>query len=440
MAYFPNGNRPYPTYAAAYPTNPITTPWPSPITTASNAFAQPNQNAPQPTRYPMAMNAYPQQAPALGANHWYSGPANAAAANNNPQSMVISLNAPKLSAEDIKKNFWLKVGATTISIVAGLGIATYFGMKILPQRIAAEMGHQFHKALLGNSSKEGVGEILNDIKNNTLTLDKSAQETLAKDWGHREAVELYDNKKDLQKFVADVTPHTSISRTGGLTLQDILRNTLTKDFMKELWVERIQIREQLACAINDLKELMLSEADQEKLVALARHHKNSTIEALMENKKFSALPPAAKAQVLQEVCKVLPLSDSLSLLLKDATTKTFDEPFKQEQLNSIMSTLKGQLVDDELLAEAKKSETVQAALQKLAPEASVAVQRQTVLDNISIQDALALVAQGSIDKTLAPEYMETKTQDVLSRMNESMKKAPLLTRYLSSFILPKASP
>lgn len=148
------------------------------------------------------------------------------------QPVVVTVNAPKWSDDDIRKNFWMKVAATTISFVAGIAIVGFVGLKILPERIAAAFGRQAHKSLLANLDKKYIHKYLNEIKSGALIGDQNTVKKLKDRWEHVHIDELYKNKKKRNKFLADIEPYVQIKDTLASNAQQVFDATITPEYVE----------------------------------------------------------------------------------------------------------------------------------------------------------------------------------------------------------------
>ena len=220
------GYRPYPAASASYRALSQPTPWPTLPVTNNNVFTQPARaNNIQPIT-----PAYARPAAPIGGGHWYSSLMNPP---HPPQSMVISLNAPKLTSEEARKNFWMKVGGTTLSIVAGLGIFAYFGMKILPHKIVQEMISQAHKSALNSLTLKSLETLITKINHGELIEDQKVLKTIKEQWGSRKPKDIYRNKKEFTQFKAEIEQHIPTCDILALITQDVVSKAATPELTQE---------------------------------------------------------------------------------------------------------------------------------------------------------------------------------------------------------------
>lgn len=72
------------------------------------------------------------------------------------QTPVIYANPAALSQQEKQKKYWSKFMLNTGSTLAGLSLAAYFGMKILPKAIVNEMGVQVKNNLLSKNTRKAM--------------------------------------------------------------------------------------------------------------------------------------------------------------------------------------------------------------------------------------------------------------------------------------------
>ncbi len=221
------GYRPYAVASTGYGALSQPTPWPTLPATNNNTFSQPipRYNA-QPASSPYTRPIAP-----AGGGHWYSSLMNLP---QSPQSMVISLNAPKLTPEETRKNFWMKVGGTTLSIVSGLGIFAYFAMKILPRKIVQEMCAQAHRSAINSLTPKSLETLLEQIKNGEIIEDPKALKDIQTKWGSRDPLAIYRNKKEFAQFKTMIEPHIHLCDILALISQDIFYKAATPEFIQKL--------------------------------------------------------------------------------------------------------------------------------------------------------------------------------------------------------------
>lgn len=445
MAYYPSGNRPLPAYPAGYRYAPMAKPAPWPAAplhiapTFNTFYGQPAPRStmpftspllPRPSQFPQAPQPY------YGAPQWYHGTAAP------PPAMTISVNAPKMSREDIKKNFWLKFAATTASFVAGMGIVSYFGMSILPHRIALALGDQTHKSLLRNLSPESINELLEHFKNSTT----DGLQKLHATWGNKTGEAIHQDKTLFKQFRADITPHTSGTQIAGFTCRQVINETLTEKFLNKIWFEHFKPEEKLASTFNDIKAALVSPSNQEKLVEKVAD--NATIKALLNNRKFSELSEVEKATVIKETCKIVPLSDATGLFIQESSAKALDTEFKEKQLGGLVDILKQQLVSPadqaKLVAKVAHHQSVKDLLNDREFSTLSEIERKGVLAEackiVPLSDALSSLLKDSGNQVLNDEFYKTLTAKLVQGLDSSLAESETWIGGFFRKFLPVKSP
>lgn len=309
MATFPSSNRPFPAYNTSYA---YTAP-----PTAPSVYSQPaNLGYPSPATMPYANpTASSRFFQALPQPHlpWLSN-----MLGQPQQPMVISVNAPKMSNEEAKKTFLLKVAATTTSFVLGIGILSFVALKLFPQRIAMEIGAQTHRSLMNTLDKKSVAEVLEKIKKGELGNDFETCKKLHDKWGHKNADTLYKNKKEYKQFTKDIEPHMQVSDTLGLFGKQLTRATFTPDFMqeqlisfckkslsldaKQFLLDRILVNQEAKAALTNAgyaegqKLAQFTENEQTKILNVAYKYTSFTdvMDSIASNSGKTALQAAFK--------------------------------------------------------------------------------------------------------------------------------------------------
>jgi hypothetical protein len=384
MAYFPVGG-----HAAAY--NPYLATYSS--YPPSGYHAPSNFTLPVPFPPPYAVNNAPQknnsasQKPTLW-QRFTPTPRATTPYGYNPQSMVISLNTPKMSKQDFWDSFWIKFAATTASFVAGCVIIGLFGMKVLPKSIAVAMGEQVHRTALKTLSPASLAQLLKKINSETLIWEKgNASAELKKNWGHMDAHEIYRDKQTRKRFLKAVEPHAQVSDTCGLVIQQSVRAMMTPEMNREL--------------MKNLGEGMLSSENKTKLLAKSADAVNvreaMAKEGLSKAENLGKLAPEQQGLIMKEVMKNTTVSEAFSHSVRDTMNRAISPEFIHENLGKVGRGLNEFLVHPENLSQAMDSPSVSAQLSRdglgksaLSPEA----QKKYASQHLSHMDAMALMADG----------------------------------------------
>jgi len=315
------------------------------------------------------------------------------------QPVVVTVNAPKWSDDDIRKNFWMKVAATTISFVAGIAIVGFVGLKILPERIAAAFGRQAHKSLLANLDRKYIHKYLNEIKSGALIGDSKTSKKLKDRWGQVHIDELYKNKKKRSKFLADIEPYVQIKDTLASNAQQVFDATITPEYLEG------RIDSVLTEKVTDkLAEKVRQTADK----ALSPEFMRRKIHTGVEN----LLPPSGLQSLIHK-------SAQENVAFNEALKKTrYYEPEVEQQFSKLTQQ-EQQLVREALHEHVEPYVGLQMALGDLSSSVAQRTVRDVVRSTIS-PDAKQVLLQKVIDKpdiqALLQEAKYSEKGEILSAL------------------------
>lgn len=162
----------------------------------------------------------------------------------NAAPTIIYAMPPELSQQEQRKKYWSKFVMNTGSTLVGLGLAAYFGMKILPKAIVGEMGTQVKNNLLSSHTRKDL-------------LDKKVEELLASPKTPKSVKELLQKDPDTlgrwqqarrEKLLLE---HCETSEVFSKFLQDSFKQTFTEDYSKEL-LTRMKAEEQIKESLSNI--------------------------------------------------------------------------------------------------------------------------------------------------------------------------------------------
>jgi len=303
---------------------------------------------------------------------------------NTPQSMVISLNAPKMSKQDFWDSFWIKFAATTASVIVGFGIIGIFAKKFLPKGIVAEGSNLIHKIALSTLSPSSIAQLMQKIDSETLIWEKGANSTkLKNDWGRLSPSDVYRDKQTKARFLKAVEPHMQISDTLGLLAQQVLSPAFYGQQMKNL--------SEGTLSLKNKTELLA------KLANAPNVRESMTKEGLNQAEDLGKLAPEQQGQIMKEVMKNTTASEAFSHSVRDTMSRAISPDFIHENLGKVGRGLNEFLVHPENLSQAMDSPSVSKQLSRdglvksaLNPEA----QKKYASQHLSHMDAIALMADG----------------------------------------------
>jgi hypothetical protein len=400
MISSPNSYHPYPAYNSGYGTvPPAQSPYSPKPGYASPGFPAPSgQTAPSGTTLPSAIPPAPNALPAAptppyphhGPSFWnHFLPSFPTFPTVPQQPMTISLNTPKLSSDEMKKKFLFTAAAGTVSMVTGLLIVSFFGLKILPQRIAAEMGIQSHKSMLRTLDQHSIANLLGRIKERVLTSNTQKADQLHKKWAQEDAEKLHANKSKREQFLKDISPHVSISDLAALFSQQVLRKTFSPQYIQE--------------QSHTFSDALLSEtAKQDLLRKMSAHPEIKEIlkahDVLKSDGTIEALKPAKLKEIMPEIYKRASISDSVGVAVAEATQTALKNSFANEA--NLSQALKAPSIQ-------KKAGELNQNLSKMKAEE----QLRFVQQHITIQDAVNLITDNASRNALNNTVPEIITPD-----------------------------
>ena len=236
------------------------------------------------------------------------------------QPMVISVNSPRMTKDEIKKSFLMKVAATTISFVAGLSIIGFIALKILPQRIAVELKGQTHSSMLQALDDQSIGTTLKRIKDRVLATECRVSDDLHNKWGNKTVQDIYRVNKVHDNFLRDIGQHLSVTDLGSLLWQQMFRKTFTQEFIKD------QSQNFSDALLSDAaKQSLLQEVANNAGIQKILKANNATVE------NFSKLGKAQKDIIMAEVYQHAQASQSLSAAATEALSKAVNSSLLTEQ-------------------------------------------------------------------------------------------------------------
>lgn len=157
---------------------------------------------------------------------------------------IIYANPPGPSQQEQRKKSWVKFMMNTGSTLAGLSLAAYFGMKILPKAIVGEMGTQVKNNLLSNNSKKLLlDEKLQNLLKSPDT-PKSIKELLRKDPKTLNRWQLAKREKVLLESCES-------SEVAAKFLQDSLTQAVSGDFGNQL-LDKMQAEKHLKERLSNI--------------------------------------------------------------------------------------------------------------------------------------------------------------------------------------------
>lgn len=223
-----------PNYSGIYSTIPKTSLFPQSYTQPPISYPAPSLNTGiGGYRPPYAAPANPYARPAYNPAPYYTAP-----------PTIIYAMPPEITPEQQRKKYWSKFALNTGSTLAGLGLAAYFGMKILPKAIVGEMGTQVKHNLLPSKSRKDLLEAkLKELLKSPDT-PKSVKDLLSKDPATLNRWQLAKREKLLLESCES-------SEVGAKFLQDCLERTWTQDFSEHL-LDKTQVEEQLKKRFSNL--------------------------------------------------------------------------------------------------------------------------------------------------------------------------------------------
>ena len=268
------------------------------------------------------------------------------------QPLVVTVNAPKWSEDDVRKNFWMKVAGGTFSFVAGTAIVGFAAFKIFPKEFFSVFTQQLHKSLLENLDHKGIQKLLDAINSERFVTNQSKAKKLKTKWGHISAQDILADEKRSKSFFNDVAKHVKLTNLITTWTQQIGKQTLTQEFADNTvtpFAKRVTtsaLRDAISSTVSHQEKQLLLEKviDEPEIQAILK--KTGFFE---KGKKLSALEPDARDQVLEVMDKHLSHSDYLSVLTSETGLKAG----------------KDMVITNHNVDKAIESPSVQAALKKM---------------------------------------------------------------------------